>query len=161
MKELFEDIRAYILQTGNEAFKAAGLAEVNERAVVFGMIDPARHLSNVTVAILPASMETGESMLGGWTERRAVTVAIACRGAAYDVLMAQMCGYAETLRRLFLTDNTLGGRRSDLEVGETRFYPDCGDTPMSITGAEVDLTIVNREEHADAFAGDTLKTLFG
>lgn len=144
MKKLFDDIKAFILNEGNEAFRKFMLPSIEEKSIIFGLIDPARNTSAVTFAVIPNSMENGEETLEGWTEERSVTLAIACRDRTYDELMTLMCGYAETIRRLLMDNPSMGCRVSNSKVGETRFYPDCGAAMQTMTGAEVDLTVISR-----------------
>lgn len=159
MLQVYQDVKAFILSFGNNAFKKAGLDEVAEKNIVFGMIDASRNVSSVVIAINPESAEVAETTLGGWSEKRTINIAVAVRGAPYDVLMQKMCGYAECLRRLFMDDTSVGGTRSDTDVGETRYFPDCGVAPLTMTGAEIDLTLYSIEEHGVA-VGDSLTDLF-
>lgn len=156
MLQVYKDIRDFILDEGNKAFAKAGLPKAEAGAIVFGMIDPSRNVRDVVFAVNPESEDVDETTLGGWTQKRTVNLAVAIRGKPYDTMMELMCGYAETLRRLFMDDTSAGGRIGDVEVGETRYYPDCGAGPRTMTGAETDLTLIYREEH-----NDPLKSIFG
>lgn len=152
MKKLYEDVKSFLLDAGNKAFKEKGLAAVPESAIIFGAINPVKNTQNVIISVYPESLETTETYLGGSAEQFTVTLTIACRNKPYETLMADLCAYAETCRSLFVNDSTLGGRRSDITVGKTTFFPDCGIAGQSMTGAELELTIISDSNHKDALS---------
>lgn len=138
METLFNDIKGLLLDEGNKRFAKHGAQKVNERGIVFGVIDSARNSEDVIIAVTPETLEVADEMLGGgYSERGSVCLTIAIKGKPYNTLMHLMCVYAESIRELFMDCD-------GAQVGETRYFPDCGTAPMSMTGAEIDLTIENR-----------------
>ena len=88
--------------------------------VLFGVVDLSRYEQKVIVTITPQSMEEDDGTSAESGQSQKFVIGIICKGRTYEVLVRQMCRYAECLAQIFRSGWSLGGKVSDLTVIRTQ-----------------------------------------
>lgn len=109
--------------------------------IIFGVADVSRYEQKVIVTITPQSMEEEDGTSAESGQSQKFVIGIICRGRAYEVLVRQMCRYAECLAQIFRSGWSLGGKVSDLTVIRTDFFADAGTVEKQATVAEIEISV--------------------
>lgn len=159
MERVYNKIKGFLLKSGNEeivdACSASGfssdlvLPKLTEKNIVFGAIDAVRNNQNVVVSLYPETMTIEEANISDYAEHYKWTLTVACKDKSYDILMKMMCRYVRIFRKLFNENYTMDGECDNVIIGETKFFPDCGTQEKTMTGAEVELTIIINKDYED------------
>ena len=109
--------------------------------IIFGVADVSRYEQKILVTVTPQSMEEEDGTSADSGQAQKFVVGVICRGQKYDVLVRQMCRYAECIVQILRSGWSLGGNVSDLTVIRTDFYSDAGTVEKQATVAEIEISI--------------------
>lgn len=154
MEQIAEALKDFIIEKLPEYLEemeseGITLPALSENDVVIGVIDVSRYENDVICSILPETQNDEEGHIADYSISNGFTVSFLCQNADYDVLVRRMCRYAAALRKALLNDYTINGNADDVEIGERKFYPDCGTVENQMTGVEIEITINTSEDIND------------
>lgn len=122
------------------------LPAIQEKNVVFGVVDVTRLSGKVTVAIIPNTQAEEEFDLDDYNQSSKFLVTFIITGDKYDVLVRQMCRYAAAFRKMILLDGSLDGEVFDTQIGERTFDVDAGTVSGTLTAVEIEITVFTTDE---------------
>lgn len=151
MEKLYEHLKDFLLTKFNEVLPQFSddkceLPLLEEKNIVFGVIDPIKTPYSVTVSIYPESQKDGEELISDVATESNLTVTFAFRSVQYDQLVVRMCRYTNAFKLALSLDYTLNGSVDNSMINGIQFYPDCGTAERQMTASEIEITILTSEE---------------
>ena len=154
MEQTAESLKQFIIGSYSDYLDKAKtedtpMPHLTDKTVILGVIDPLKINSAVCCSILPETETEDTDYIGGYATSTVFTVTFLCKNNNYDVLIRQMCRYAEAFREAVHNDYSLNCTVNNTDIGERRFYPDCGTNDKQMTACEIELTIYTTNDEAD------------
>ena len=154
MEKLFAVIKNFLTTQFNaelteydDPAPAPELPRLNNKSVTFGTVDPLK-VPDVSVSVLPETQEDDEGTISDVATKSEFTVTFVFKGCKYDELIKRMCRYAACFKQAVKQFYTLENDGvENTELGQIRFYPDCGAVEKTMTAAEINLTIYTSEDY--------------
>lgn len=143
MKEIYDDIKSFLLTKVNAAIDESGLGvpKFSEKFIVFGAVDLTKYTNKLIVSVLPDNQYEAEGDNGDYRTANGVTVSFLVTGDIYENLVSQVCFYSEIFCKCLYANAGLDGDEDDVVIGERKYYMDAGTLDRQMTGVEVNLTI--------------------
>lgn len=147
MEQIYKNLKNFILESVNNILPSyedekIKLPKVENKNIVFGVIDPVKNTANVICSIYPENQSIGEQDISGAVGvESSVTVTFLCRGANYETLMSRICRYASAFKYAITENYSVDDTCVQANISNVQFYPDCGVTEKTATAVEIEMTI--------------------
>lgn len=151
METLYKKVKAFILSDVNACLpdfedKDVSLPVFTDKNVLFGAIDPFKNPGTVLCSIYPDNQSDGKGTISDAERTSRFTITVISRGAKYETILAQSCRYANSFLKAFEKNYDMSGEVANTDIGERKFYPDCGVAANQATAVEIELTIYENKE---------------
>ncbi len=114
-----------------------------EKNVAVGAVDPSRFDGSENYCvIIPETREIISNEIGGgYTAQTRFTISMMFRGSSYQTLVSRMEKTAVEIENVFFGGIELTDNATEIEMGETKYFYNCGTLERQATGLDISLTI--------------------